>query len=201
VTYGQHLRDRQLPNPGRPIWHNEKERDAAGEARQLVRLLGIKSGMTIADVGAGSGYYVERLSPIVGAHGRVPTQSSPLKGDASRTRPALNLIAQAIDQTCYWKKIESGSDGNHHQTGERHSPVIPTSHRFLPVRIRCHGATAPVLRRARAVPPPCWGLVFSRSQRARKGRHLSPASCQTGSVSEGAEGATPPPLPNNGPAT
>jgi hypothetical protein len=131
----------------------------------------------------------------------VPTQSSPLKGDASRTRPALNLIAQAIDQTCYWKKIESGSDGNHHQPGERHSPVIPTSHRFLPVRIRCHGATAPVLRRACAVPPPCWGLVFSRSQRARKGHHLSPASCQTGSVSEGAEGATPAPLPNNGPAT
>ena len=42
-----------------------------GEARQLVRLLGIKSGMTIADIGAGSGYYVERLSPIVGAHGRI----------------------------------------------------------------------------------------------------------------------------------
>ena len=70
----------------------------------------------------------------------------------------------------------------------------------LPVRIRCHGATAPVLRRARAVPPPCWGLVFSRSQRARKGRHLSPASCQTNSVSEGAEGATPAPLAT-GPAT
>src|SRR5262245_26567362 len=67
-----------FPNPGRPvadivspIWHNEKERDDAGEARQLVHLLGIKSGMTIADIGAGSGYYVERLSPIVGAHGRL----------------------------------------------------------------------------------------------------------------------------------
>ena len=67
-----------FPNPDRPvadivspIWRNEKERDDAGEARQLVRLLGIKSGMTIADIGAGSGYYVERLSPIVGAHGRI----------------------------------------------------------------------------------------------------------------------------------
>ena len=57
-----------FPNPDRPvadivspIWRNEKERDDAGEARQLVRLLGIKSGMTIADIGAGSGYYVERL--------------------------------------------------------------------------------------------------------------------------------------------
>ena len=54
-----------------PIWHDEKERDAASEPRQLVRLLGIKSGMTVADIGAGSGYYVVRLSPIVGPHGRV----------------------------------------------------------------------------------------------------------------------------------
>ena len=67
-----------FPNPDRPvadivspIWHNEKERDVAGEPRQLVRLLGIKSGMTVADIGAGSGYYVVRLSPIVGPRGRV----------------------------------------------------------------------------------------------------------------------------------
>lgn len=67
-----------FPNPDRPvagivspIWHDEKERDAAGEPRQLVRLLGIKSGMTVADIGAGSGYYVVRLSPIVGPRGRV----------------------------------------------------------------------------------------------------------------------------------
>ena len=67
-----------FPNPDRPvadivspIWHNEKERDAAGEPRQLVRLLGIKSGMTVADIGAGSGYYVVRLSPIVGPRGRI----------------------------------------------------------------------------------------------------------------------------------
>lgn len=67
-----------FPNPDRPvadiispIWHDEKERDAAGEPGQLVRLLGIKSGMTVADIGAGSGYYVVRLSPIVGPRGRV----------------------------------------------------------------------------------------------------------------------------------
>jgi predicted methyltransferase len=67
-----------FPNPDRPvaaivspIWHNEKERDVAGEPRQLVRLLGIKSATTVADIGAGSGYYVVRLSPIVGPYGRV----------------------------------------------------------------------------------------------------------------------------------
>src|SRR5262245_66410315 len=69
---------RAFPKPDRPvadivspIWHDEKERDDADEPGQLVRLLGIKSGMTVADIGAGSGYYDVRLSPIVGAGRRI----------------------------------------------------------------------------------------------------------------------------------
>jgi predicted methyltransferase len=63
--------DRPVANIDSPIWHDEKERDDAGEPRQLVRLLGIRSAMTVADIGAGSGYYVVRLSPIVGPRGRI----------------------------------------------------------------------------------------------------------------------------------
>jgi hypothetical protein len=63
--------DRPVANIVSPIWNDEKKRDRAGEPRQLVRLLGIKSGMTVADIGAGSGYYVVRLSPIVGPQGRI----------------------------------------------------------------------------------------------------------------------------------
>ena len=63
--------DRPVADIISPIWHDENERDKAGEPQQLVRLLGIKPGMTVADIGAGSGYYVVRLSPIVGASGRV----------------------------------------------------------------------------------------------------------------------------------
>ena len=63
--------DRPVADIVSPIWHDEKQRDDAGEPRQLVRLLGINSGTTIADIGAGSGYYVVRLSPIVGPHGRI----------------------------------------------------------------------------------------------------------------------------------
>jgi SAM-dependent methyltransferase len=63
--------DRPVATIVSPIWHDEKERDDAGEPGQLVRLLGIKSGMTVADIGAGSGYYVVRLSPIVGPNGRI----------------------------------------------------------------------------------------------------------------------------------
>ena len=67
-----------FPKPDRPVadivsptWDDEKARDDAGEPSQLVRLLGIKQGMAIADIGAGSGFYVARLSPIVGPQGRV----------------------------------------------------------------------------------------------------------------------------------
>ena len=63
--------DRPVADIISPIWHDEKERDAAGEPRQLVRLLGIKSGVTVGDIGAGSGYDVMRLSPMVGPSGRI----------------------------------------------------------------------------------------------------------------------------------
>src|SRR5271170_6826187 len=66
--------DRPVADIVSPIWRGEKERDAAGEPQQLVRLLGIKSGMTVADIGAGSGYYVVRLAPIVGPKGRIIAQ-------------------------------------------------------------------------------------------------------------------------------
>jgi predicted methyltransferase len=85
-----------FPKPDRPVadivsptWHNEKERDDAGEPRQVVRLLGIKSGMTVADIGAGSGYYVVRLSPIVGPRGLIIAQDvvpEYLRGLRSRVR-------------------------------------------------------------------------------------------------------------------
>jgi predicted methyltransferase len=63
--------DRPVADIISPIWHDEIERDKAAEPQQLVRLLDIKPGMTVADIGAGSGYYVVRLSPIVGTSGRV----------------------------------------------------------------------------------------------------------------------------------
>src|SRR6476619_8666649 len=72
-----------------PIWYEEKERDAARETQQVVRLLGIKSGMTIADIGAGSGYYVVRLTPIVGPRGLIIAQDvvpEYLRGLRSRVR-------------------------------------------------------------------------------------------------------------------
>jgi predicted methyltransferase len=66
--------DRPVADIVAPLWHSEKERDDADEPGQLVRLLGIRPGMTIADIGAGSGYLTVRFSPIVGPQGRIFAQ-------------------------------------------------------------------------------------------------------------------------------
>jgi len=67
-----------FPSPRRPvapivspIRSSEEHRDSLNEAGQIHRLLGIKPGMTVGDLGAGSGYHTVRLSPVVGATGSV----------------------------------------------------------------------------------------------------------------------------------
>lgn len=49
----------------------EDARDRVGEAEQVMELAQIKPGMSVADVGAGQGYYTVRLAPAVGPKGRV----------------------------------------------------------------------------------------------------------------------------------
>jgi SAM-dependent methyltransferase len=67
-----------FPAPGRPvagivtdIWHDEQSRDRAGEAERVMKLLGIRAGLAVADIGAGSGYYTVRLARQVGPTGHV----------------------------------------------------------------------------------------------------------------------------------
>lgn len=49
----------------------EDARDRVGEAEEVMQLAGVKAGMSVADVGAGKGYYTVRLAPVVGRKGRV----------------------------------------------------------------------------------------------------------------------------------
>jgi ubiquinone/menaquinone biosynthesis C-methylase UbiE len=49
----------------------EDARDRAGEAEQVMNLAGVTPDMSVADVGAGEGYYTVRLARVVGAKGRV----------------------------------------------------------------------------------------------------------------------------------
>ncbi len=70
-----------FPPAGRDIapivgesYSTEDARDRVGEAEEVMRLAEVAPGMSIADVGAGEGYYTVRLSPIVGPRGRVLAQ-------------------------------------------------------------------------------------------------------------------------------
>src|SRR6185503_16372424 len=42
----------------------EDARDRLGEAEQVIAFAGVKPGMSVADIGAGQGYYTVRLSPV-----------------------------------------------------------------------------------------------------------------------------------------
>jgi protein-L-isoaspartate O-methyltransferase len=70
-----------FPPAGRDIapivsdsFSTEDSRDRVGEAEEVMRLAEVAPGMSIADVGAGEGYYTVRLAPLVGPRGRVLAQ-------------------------------------------------------------------------------------------------------------------------------
>ena len=67
-----------FPKPDRPVaeivapqWALEADRDKADEFGQIARAMRIGPGETVADIGAGNGYHVVRLSPVVGPGGKV----------------------------------------------------------------------------------------------------------------------------------
>jgi SAM-dependent methyltransferase len=67
-----------FPEPRRPVapivssrYLNEDARDSVGEFDTVIRLAEVSPGMSVADIGAGEGYYTVRLSPMVGERGRV----------------------------------------------------------------------------------------------------------------------------------
>jgi len=69
---------RVFPAAGRDVapivgesFSTEDARDRVGEAEEVMRLAQIAPGMSVADIGAGEGYYTVRLSPLVGRRGRV----------------------------------------------------------------------------------------------------------------------------------
>ncbi|WP_298193737.1 class I SAM-dependent methyltransferase [Novosphingobium sp.] len=73
--------DRAFPRADRPVakvvstqWSTEALRDKQGEAASVMDEAGIAPGMTVADIGAGEGYYTVRLAARVGGKGRVLAQ-------------------------------------------------------------------------------------------------------------------------------
>ena len=72
---------REFPRAYRPVSElgktsvsTEQVRDDRNEAATVMDLAQIRPGMTVADIGAGEGYYTVRLAERVGADGRVLAQ-------------------------------------------------------------------------------------------------------------------------------
>lgn len=70
-----------FPHADRPVativstqWSTEDVRDRQGEAEIVMDLAQITPGMSVADIGAGEGYYTVRLAARVGPTGRVLAQ-------------------------------------------------------------------------------------------------------------------------------
>jgi protein-L-isoaspartate O-methyltransferase len=90
--------DRPVAEIVSSTWNDPAKRDRAKEAEQLVAALGIKPGMTVADVGAGSGYHTVRLSPVVGRTGRVLAQdvNGPYLRDLEATIAQVGLTNVSV---------------------------------------------------------------------------------------------------------
>lgn len=72
---------REFPPADRPVaavdstnWSTEEARDRVNEADEVMDAADVRPGMTVADIGAGDGYYTVRLALRVGPGGRVLAQ-------------------------------------------------------------------------------------------------------------------------------
>lgn len=80
--------DRLVSQAGDTEFSTEAARDEAGEAEFVMDWAGIQLGTTVADIGAGEGYYTIRLAERVGPKGRVLAQDI--------NRGALDRLADRV---------------------------------------------------------------------------------------------------------
>lgn len=106
----------EFPKPDRPVaevvsnqFANEDARDGRNEAQTVMDLADIRPGMTVADIGAGEGYYTIRLAERVGVDGRVLAQDI--------SREALERLGRRVEK----ERLENISI----KLGEADDPQLP----------------------------------------------------------------------------
>jgi len=108
----------EFPPPQRPVApivgpsrSAEERRDFLNESSMIARFLELKPGMTVGDIGAGSGYHTVRLSPLVGPTGSVIAEDV--------TRNYLVELAKRTQQLKLKNVIFA--------LGEPHDPRLPAA--------------------------------------------------------------------------
>lgn len=105
-----------FPQPAREVpevvsnqFSNEDARDERGEAQAVMDMADIARGMTVADIGAGEGYYTVRLAQRVGEEGRVLAQDI--------DRQALQRLGRRVER----ERLENIAI----KLGEQDDPRLP----------------------------------------------------------------------------
>src|ERR1700726_2715970 len=110
---------KEFPLPQRPVAQivspsrsaEEHRDDSLNESGEIARRLQLKSGMTVGDIGAGSGHHTVRLSPLVGPTGSVVAEDV--------TRNYLIELARRTERL--------GLTNVKFALGEPHDPRLPAS--------------------------------------------------------------------------
>jgi predicted methyltransferase len=93
-----------VAHPGRP--EDDRARDADRKPDEVLRFFGIRPGMKVAELMAGTGYYVELLGRVVGPEGHVYAQNSDFivnrfpmdKLEARLARPELAHVEHVVQE-------------------------------------------------------------------------------------------------------
>lgn len=114
----RHPAQAHFPMAGRDVapivsgaYSTEDVRDRMGEFEAVMTVARVRSGMSVADIGAGEGYYTVRLAPLVGRKGRVLAQDV-----VAETR---DLLAQRVQR--------EGLDNVAVRLGEPADPMLPAT--------------------------------------------------------------------------
>jgi len=104
-----------FPEPHRPVapvssrYLNEDSRERVGEFATVSRLAEVRERMFVADIGAGGGYYTVRLSPLVGAKGRVLAED------------IIPATIQSLSQRIQRERLDNVAV----RLGQPHDPQLP----------------------------------------------------------------------------
>ena len=152
---------------------DDPARDAWQQPEEVVRALALAPGMTVADLGAGTGYFVERLARGVGASGRVFA----LDVEESMVRHVRERAAKAGLSQVEGKQVTARDPGLEARSVDR-ILVVDTWHHL--------DDRAEYTRRlARALRPGGFVLVVDYEPEASMGpprRHRLPASTVAGEL-------------------
>ncbi|MBV9377429.1 MAG: class I SAM-dependent methyltransferase [Alphaproteobacteria bacterium] len=160
-----------FPAPARRVagivtdtWRDEQSRDQAGEAERVVRLLGVKPGLDVADIGAGSGYYTVRLARRVGPQGHVYAE---------------DVVPDYLDRLARRVSSEGLAGSVTIVRGEPHDPRLPAGSVDLALLVHMyHEVTQP------------YGLLWNLRPALRPGARVAVIDARKETASHG----TPPDL-------